>query len=161
MLPDEPCGIRWPNDVFIGRDADRKIAGILVEVPTAARPRIVIGLGLNVNNSLRADTRLDVRQRATSHVDLAGRAGDLCDVLIQLLRHIDGATATLMRHDRTLPHAWQSRCLLRGRQVALALGPRTELGCVVEVGEDAGCPWSSKPPPARSVFFGGVLTVIE
>lgn len=45
--------IKWPNDLYI---ADRKVAGILCEtVPhiegTAIQPVVIIGVGINVNNS--------------------------------------------------------------------------------------------------------------
>ena len=39
------AGIKWPNDVWIGR---RKAAGILVEAGTDF---VVIGIGLNVNST--------------------------------------------------------------------------------------------------------------
>ena len=59
------AGIKWPNDVWIGR---RKLAGILVE---AGKDYAIVGIGLNVNStefppevaeiatSLRIETSLD------------------------------------------------------------------------------------------------------
>ncbi len=40
--------MKWPNDVYVG---DRKVAGILTEMPSA--DRIIVGLGLNIGH--RAD----------------------------------------------------------------------------------------------------------
>ena len=45
-LADVPCGLKWPNDLLLG-PGQRKVAGILAEVPTA-RSAVVIGIGLNV-----------------------------------------------------------------------------------------------------------------
>ena len=44
-------GLKWPNDVWLN---GRKAAGILVEVPAVRRGRLVIGVGLNVNNSFES-----------------------------------------------------------------------------------------------------------
>src|SRR4051794_38237171 len=45
-LPPEGAGIRWPNDVEVGK---RKLGGILPErVETPDGPRVAIGIGLNV-----------------------------------------------------------------------------------------------------------------
>ena len=41
-------GLKWPNDVWLN---NRKACGILVEVPPTRCGRLVIGVGLNVNNS--------------------------------------------------------------------------------------------------------------
>ena len=38
---------KWPNDVYIG---ERKVAGILTEMPAAGR--VIIGMGVNVRHSL-------------------------------------------------------------------------------------------------------------
>ena len=44
------AGIKWPNDVYA---EGRKLGGILVEVPTVTPPRLIIGVGLNVLNSVQ------------------------------------------------------------------------------------------------------------
>jgi BirA family biotin operon repressor/biotin-[acetyl-CoA-carboxylase] ligase len=57
FCPSGRIGVKWPNDVY----ADgRKIAGILVETPrsiehvSSSRPlsRVVVGIGVNVNNDI-------------------------------------------------------------------------------------------------------------
>ena len=48
MLPGADFKLKWPNDVFL---ADRKLAGVLIEVPSQSDGHAVIGVGLNVNNS--------------------------------------------------------------------------------------------------------------
>jgi BirA family biotin operon repressor/biotin-[acetyl-CoA-carboxylase] ligase len=44
---DAPAALKWPNDLLLGPE-QRKAAGILAEVGDAARPAVVIGIGLNV-----------------------------------------------------------------------------------------------------------------
>ncbi len=54
-IAPQQVGLHWPNDVFVG---PRKLAGILIDV--LADGRHILGIGLNVNNSL-ADAPDDVR----------------------------------------------------------------------------------------------------
>ncbi|PYT16604.1 MAG: biotin--[acetyl-CoA-carboxylase] ligase [Acidobacteria bacterium] len=76
-----PGGIKWPNDVVVGR---RKVAGILGET-RGSEPRIremVIGIGVNVNHSVCADRApilasiLEGFERRYARV-LAGKPADL------------------------------------------------------------------------------------
>ena len=46
-LTTVPAALKWPNDLLLG-ERQRKAAGILAEVADAARPAVVIGIGLNV-----------------------------------------------------------------------------------------------------------------
>jgi BirA family transcriptional regulator, biotin operon repressor / biotin---[acetyl-CoA-carboxylase] ligase len=46
-LTTVPAGLKWPNDLLLGAQ-QRKAAGILAEVADAARPAVVVGIGLNV-----------------------------------------------------------------------------------------------------------------
>ncbi|MGL4855124.1 MAG: biotin--[acetyl-CoA-carboxylase] ligase [Lentisphaeria bacterium] len=50
LFPKLNLGIKWPNDLYIG---NKKVAGILCEMQTdmTAIKHIVIGIGLNVNNT--------------------------------------------------------------------------------------------------------------
>ena len=43
--------LKWPNDVYL---AGKKTGGILVEVPADGRGQLIVGIGVNVNNSLAA-----------------------------------------------------------------------------------------------------------
>ncbi len=65
IIPDLPLQIKWPNDIVSG---SRKLGGILPELhelPDAARPMVVLGIGLNVNQT-------------TFPPSLSERAGSLC-----------------------------------------------------------------------------------
>ena len=41
--------VKWPNDVYLG---GRKVCGILSESVPGWRERLVVGVGVNVNNSV-------------------------------------------------------------------------------------------------------------
>lgn len=76
------CGIKWPNDIELGR---RKAAGILSELVCNASglPHVVIGIGVNVNADVMPD---GVPRTATSLKLFLGRTTDraaLADSLIE------------------------------------------------------------------------------
>jgi BirA family biotin operon repressor/biotin-[acetyl-CoA-carboxylase] ligase len=50
-VADVDAGLKWPNDVLVD---DQKVAGILVEriEPAGGRPMAVIGVGINVSNTV-------------------------------------------------------------------------------------------------------------
>jgi BirA family biotin operon repressor/biotin-[acetyl-CoA-carboxylase] ligase len=156
--PRPAAGIRWPNDVYVG---ERKLAGLLVEVPTvspASRAAVVMGLGLNVNNRLDAAPP-DVRRRGAALVDLGLAPTDLTFVLVRLLARLRGRIDDLMRHDPHLAADWQNRCLLRGRTVTLEQGPRTVRGRCLGIEPDGSLALETDRGAER--FYAGVLTSVE
>jgi BirA family biotin operon repressor/biotin-[acetyl-CoA-carboxylase] ligase len=121
LVPSATSGLKWPNDVWLD---GRKVCGILVEVPACRTPvpsRLVVGVGLNVNNSLTA-APADIRQRATSLCDAAGRQFDLTEVLVAFLQQLERNLADLGQSPDPAPGLvarWQERCVLKGRTVTI------------------------------------------
>ena len=127
LAPGVAFGVKWPNDVVA---ADRKIGGILIEVPNHAPPiprRLVVGVGLNINNLWRA-APADLRATATSLADTTGRAHDLTEVLLRLLTALDDRREQLRTGDARLPAAWQDLCALRDRTIEVELDGGTIRG---------------------------------
>lgn len=123
----DDCGLKWPNDVY---HSGRKICGVLVEAPprrTDAPPRLVIGIGVNVNNSLAAAPP-EVQSLATSLVDLTGRAHDMTEVLSTVVTRLAENLALLANESPELRERWQQYSLLDGRTVTVDLGPRKVTG---------------------------------
>lgn len=156
LAPSLQPGIRWPNDVYV---AGRKISGILAEVPAAAAdPLLVLGLGLNVNNSL-ADAPREIATVGTALVDLAGEPFELTDVLLRLLQHVERQAARWTAGDPALARRWSALCLLRGRRVALRLGERSVEGHCHGIAADGAL--ELETPAGRQRFFGGALVHVE
>lgn len=110
--------VKWPNDVYLDH---RKISGILIEA-SAARPlRAVVGVGVNVNNSLAA-APAEVRQRATSLCDLLGHSVEIADVLAATLEHFHRRLDRWLAAPESLADDWSPHCLLTGRAVAIESG---------------------------------------
>ncbi|HEY1066825.1 MAG TPA: biotin--[acetyl-CoA-carboxylase] ligase [Pirellulales bacterium] len=123
-------GLHWPNDVFAGT---KKISGVLVE--GAARGLVVVGVGLNVNNST-AGAPPEVAALATSLIDLAHRPQSRTDVLIDVLFALDRAFSALGRNDPALGRRFDDLCLQRERDMIVDNGPESTAGVCRGVAPD-------------------------
>jgi BirA family biotin operon repressor/biotin-[acetyl-CoA-carboxylase] ligase len=158
FAPDLQPGIRWPNDVHV---AGKKISGILVEAPAVVpgqQQLLILGLGLNVNNSL-AGAPAEIRAVGTCLSDLTQSSHDLTEVSLRLLNRLGQLTARLEAGDRDLVDRWQSLCILKGRRVGLKLGEREVLGSCQGIADDGALILETSA--GRERFFGGVLTRVE
>jgi BirA family biotin operon repressor/biotin-[acetyl-CoA-carboxylase] ligase len=123
--PSHRCRVKWPNDVYV---SGRKICGILPERPHGDAGPLIVGIGLNVNNSTsRAPD--DIQSTAVALCDIDAQPRPLAGVLIEALRGLEQA---LMRFtvagEGELQSWWQSRCLLTGCVVRALVGSKTVTG---------------------------------
>ena len=116
LVPDHDVLTKWPNDVLV---ADQKIGGILSEQhATSAGSVLVIGIGLNLNNSL-ASAPDEFRQRATSVFDLTGHSVDLTDTLVRLLGHLRESLEELHQNPSATIQACAQFNRLHGQDVTI------------------------------------------
>lgn len=159
VAPRLECGLKWPNDVLI---AGRKVAGILVEIPPSRPPvprRIVLGMGINVNNSL-AGAPAEVRVAGTALCDAADCRFDPTEVLLAWLDRFAGNLQALSLDDPDLPAQWQSRCVLSGKEVELQAGERQVRGKCLGIAGDGALLLETTVGTER--LYGGVLVrVVE
>jgi BirA family biotin operon repressor/biotin-[acetyl-CoA-carboxylase] ligase len=82
-----PAFVKPPNDVYI---ADRKVAGVLLEMrAVAGAPHVgILGIGLNVRQAAD-DFPPEIRQTATSLALASGQPIDRHSIAISLLRDLD------------------------------------------------------------------------
>jgi BirA family biotin operon repressor/biotin-[acetyl-CoA-carboxylase] ligase len=88
VLPEAAVTTKWPNDVLIG---EKKVAGILIESPGGGPPastRLVIGIGVNVNNSFQ-NAPPELQETGTALCDIDGRKHDLETLLVGLIQSIE------------------------------------------------------------------------
>jgi len=114
--------VKWPNDVYL---AERKVCGILTEIPSAASHRIVVGIGINANNSL-ADAPAEIRNKAISLQDAKGQTIDSDALLVATLIAIEEELSIAEANGGFDPRRWFPHCLLTGRSVRLRT-PRGEI----------------------------------
>ncbi len=119
FLPRGQLKLKWPNDVML---AGKKLCGILSEIPSADKGRIVVGVGINVNNTLR-DAPPAVQNLAVSLIDHAGDRLELTEVLIRVLQQMELEFARLAESPVEFSKRFRQRCWLNGREVSIATGP--------------------------------------
>ena len=153
-VPDSPVHLKWPNDVYL---CDRKVCGILIEAASHSSG-LVIGIGLNINNSL-AGSPPEVQARAISVCDLLEHPLDRTDFLIGLLRQLERDFTALAEDDPQLVARWQSRCWLTGKIVTIQAGPEQVTGLCQGMDETAAL-WLQTDRGQRS-FIGGVIESVS
>jgi BirA family biotin operon repressor/biotin-[acetyl-CoA-carboxylase] ligase len=154
LVSDRGIHLKWPNDVYLER---RKVCGILVET-VAARPGVVvIGIGINVNNTFQQAPE-DVKAIATSLIDETGRSFDLSEVLIRQLRHLEDCIDRVATGVEGLAEAWRGRCMLEGRTVTIDAGNRKITGVCQGIDEEGALLLQTEAGVERCV--AGVVTRI-
>ncbi|MGD9634438.1 MAG: biotin--[acetyl-CoA-carboxylase] ligase [Pirellulales bacterium] len=124
LLPGANVALKWPNDVYLD---GRKLAGILVETADNRQGSVVLGIGINVNNSSLLAPQ-ELRDKAISLRDVAGRDIPRIDVLVAVLRRLAMRIDWLAAGIDELQETWSRRCLLTGRGVEIELPARRIAG---------------------------------
>lgn len=151
FVPQALLQVKWPNDVYA---EGRKIAGILIESPAQSRGRLVIGIGINVNNSLAAAPE-EIRGLATALCDIDGRQRDLTSVLTAVLGELE-AHLRSAADMTTINRRWAERCFLTGRTVKLKSGNETIIGRCLGIDAAGGLVLQTESG-RRAIVSGTVL----
>jgi len=121
--------LKWPNDLLVPADGERKLAGILAELCPAG---VVVGTGVNVDQDRDA---LPVAT-ATS-LRLAGAPGVSREaVLTAYLSRLADLLGTLDDDPYAVRTAYVAACATVGRRVTVHLPKGTEEGVATGVDED-------------------------
>ncbi|MFH1269139.1 MAG: hypothetical protein ABIK89_25710, partial [Planctomycetota bacterium] len=149
LVPSETVGLNWPNDVFVN---GRKLAGILVEV--LQNRRLVVGIGLNANNSIR-EAPSPLQKTATSLVDLTGTRHNRTRILLALLEHLAAAFRQLTARPEQIAATANALCLQHGQTLTLELGQRRIRGRCRGIATDGALLLDT--PEGLDKFYSGVL----
>lgn len=126
--------LKWPNDVY---HADRKLAGILIEMRSefGGPCTVVIGIGLNV--ALSPDARARINESATDIGASSGFvpsrnlvAASILDELVVILQDFANSGFHPYRSQ------WESRDYLAGRHIRLEMPARVVRGVARGVAAD-------------------------
>lgn len=134
------AALKWPNDVLLPQDGERKVCGILCELsPTDAV--VVVGVGLNVDQTraeLPVDTGISLALAGALDTGTAavreGLATALGNTLAEQLSAWSGAPAALSAAQRR----YADRCLTIGRQVRVVRPGSDDLLGVADAIDDEG-----------------------
>lgn len=121
-MPDVELKVKWPNDVFL---EGRKVCGVLVEVPHDHRDKLVIGIGINVNNSVM-NAPEPLRQTLVSMRDCHGHTFSKTTVLSEVARRVIKEVATIANGQ--LVSRWREHCWLTGKTISIQRGERINSG---------------------------------
>lgn len=152
LLPLCDVRLKWPNDVYFD---GRKGCGILNESVKGDSGRLVIGVGINVNNSL-TDAPDEVRSQGASLIDLKGAPIDRGDLLVALIQQLETDITLLAKHDPTLPDRWRRLCLLTGAIVTVELSGERLTGSCLGLDDDGALRIQTITGPQR-IFSGTVV----
>jgi BirA family biotin operon repressor/biotin-[acetyl-CoA-carboxylase] ligase len=156
LVPGGDFGVKWPNDVHC---AGRKVCGILIESPSASSGKVVVGIGLNVNNSFRA-APLELQTTAVSLSDYLQRPLDMTAVLLALLARLGERWKDLGRSGFG-PQAgeFRRRCVLDGQTIQVSSGPRTITGRCLSIADDGAIILQTESG-REQVASGSVVSVL-
>ena len=149
LLPGHVVGLHWPNDVYV---ADRKLAGILIDVLVDGRH--ILGVGVNTNNRLD-DAPADVRPRAVSIVEMTQHGIDHTDFLIRLLRAIRTAFDPTGALGAEIGSRFNRLCLQIGGELTIDVGGKAATGVCAGIDPDGALLLDT--PGGRRRFTCGVL----
>lgn len=147
------AGLKWPNDILVGR---RKLAGILLELTgdPADVCHVVIGIGINVN--MRASTEVD--QCWTSMCLEGGSAFDRNLVASELAFNLAGYIGAHRAHGFTaFRDEWEQSHLWQHAEVTLLAGSNEIQGVVL--GVDTAGALRLSVDGVEQVFSGGELSL--
>lgn len=109
--------VKWPNDVLLPADEDRKVSGLLCELVPAG---IVVGIGINVDQTreeLPVDTATSLRLAGAPGVDRVELAASVLGHLARLLEAL-GEGGDALEAARA---AYREACATLGQEVDLHL----------------------------------------
>jgi BirA family transcriptional regulator, biotin operon repressor / biotin---[acetyl-CoA-carboxylase] ligase len=132
LKASSPVRLKWPNDVYLD---GRKVSGILVETADGQSARLVIGIGINVNNAAH-DAPSELRGKAIALCEAAKREISRVDVLVGVLQRLSSRLDWIGSREGVLREQWQERCLLAGRTVQIEMGARQLVGKCLGIDDD-------------------------
>jgi BirA family biotin operon repressor/biotin-[acetyl-CoA-carboxylase] ligase len=114
-IPQAIIGLKWPNDVLVDGG---KACGILIESPGAPAGRLVVGIGVNVNNSWHSAPR-EAGPDGVALCDVSGSVHDLQNLLIAILAALQSRYQEFTQSPIEMAKTWQEYCLLTGEMISV------------------------------------------
>ncbi len=120
------ASLKWPNDVMIG---DQKVCGILVERVNTRPPMVVIGIGINVDQT--AD---ELPVPTATSLALAGHPVDRTALFGDVVQHLRARLGHFAGSPGTFVNQYRGRSASLDRDVTVALpGDRVVEGRVLDI----------------------------
>ncbi len=146
-LAEQRVGLHWPNDVFV---AGKKIAGVLIDVLPDGRH--VVGIGLNVNNSL-AEAPDDVRGAGGESVRVGRPHAGSHGVAVDAFGPTAIRRAGVGRRAEVFGQRFNALCLQSGQPLTVEAGSQRTTGICAGIAAD-GALLLDTPEGTRRIYSG-------
>jgi len=126
--------VKWPNDVMIGVDNYKKVAGILAEYVQQENPVLIVGMGLNVGWPQQKDS---APPNSTSLI-ACGVEKDRSELLIEILKNFEERLIEISseKGDATFRQAYMAKSSIIGNQVKVEHINGDTVGKAVDIKKD-------------------------
>ena len=104
---------KWPNDVVLN---DRKICGMLLQTANQAITKVVLGIGLNVNQSKFPD---DLEKYATSLLLSTGQPIDRAPLMASVLLNLEKRIDQLLNQASAIRKLYMERLIWLGENCSV------------------------------------------
>jgi BirA family biotin operon repressor/biotin-[acetyl-CoA-carboxylase] ligase len=132
IAPAALVGLKWPNDVFLN---GKKICGILIETLVSPKPCVIVGMGINVNNSFHTAPP-DLQATATSLVDELSFEQDRLTILAAIVKSWQRRQTELRLDVASVAASWQRYCILTGQIVSVQSAGNSRVGRCLGIDAD-------------------------
>jgi BirA family biotin operon repressor/biotin-[acetyl-CoA-carboxylase] ligase len=143
---------KWPNDLLIN---DKKICGILLETVSSHPGWVVIGIGLNVNQ-----TEFPSDLHATSLALETGKQIDRTKLLSSIIHHLEWLYRSQSPDQfRSMLAEWKSRCTMLNKTIQLQSDDGVITGLATGIADDGGLHLLVEGEAKK--LYAGDVTVVE
>ena len=126
--------VKWPNDVVVEREGEKKIAGILAEYVQQEKPALVVGMGLNIEWPQEEDS---APPNSTS-LKACEIEKDRWEMLVEILKNFEKRLVEISseKGSITFRQAYIARSSTIGNQVKVEKSDGKIVGVAIDVEED-------------------------
>jgi BirA family transcriptional regulator, biotin operon repressor / biotin---[acetyl-CoA-carboxylase] ligase len=118
-----PAKLKWPNDILLN---GKKLAGILCEHVPGSSPAVIVGIGINLNQTIFPD---NIQNTATSLKLETGKHICRTNLVISLLQKLNTEYESfLLGKNDDLIHRWTEQSSIFGKTITVYQKGKTLVG---------------------------------
>lgn len=152
----DDSGIKWVNDVYIGR---RKVCGILTEAvieENGHMSALILGIGININTRSFPP---EIDSTATSLLRETGKEYELKEITRNLLHDLRESLYTLSSHKEEIVSEYERHLLFKGEDAMISYGNHTENIIIEGIDERGYLKVKNKDNSKEEILMSGELNV--
>ncbi|WP_158527383.1 biotin--[acetyl-CoA-carboxylase] ligase [Pelagibaculum spongiae] len=127
--------LKWPNDLLLN---DKKLAGILVELPKISEDETSAVIGVGVNLLVDDKVAKHIDQPWSSLSDISSKPIDRNQLQVDLLSELVRVISNEACWSEEIASFWKHRDWLQGKRIDIKSGERIETGLALGINEAGG-----------------------